>query len=157
MTLDWTPKCHCEIAGEGIEYNWGFSKLTYRRAPIRLKHNKESFFKLVHDCLDNKSVLNINRVRQCSKKARQYMLLYKAVRNINLDETNGSQPKVMLNKHSVLEDSMKLYRKLKQKKTRHRSVREYDIHSLEDEYNGCQSEESKEHLVLTLVKEMISN
>ena len=157
VTLDRTPKCHCEIAGEGIEYNWGFSKLAYRRAPIRLKRNKASFYKLVQTCLDNKGVLNIIRVRQCSKKARQYMLLYKAVKNIKLDEVDGIKTKEVLNKHSVLEESMKVYRKLKQKKTRHRSVREYDIHSLENEYKECQSEDSKEHLVLTLVKEMISN
>jgi len=26
-----TPKYHCELAGGGIEYSWGFAKLRYRR------------------------------------------------------------------------------------------------------------------------------
>ena len=42
-----------------------------------------------------------------------------------------------------------------QKKTRHRSVREYDIQSLEIESHKYQSEDSKEHIVRCLVKEMI--
>jgi len=26
FTLDRSPKCHCELAGEGIEYAWGCAK-----------------------------------------------------------------------------------------------------------------------------------
>ena len=26
VLVDWTPKCHCELAGEGIEYSWGCAK-----------------------------------------------------------------------------------------------------------------------------------
>jgi hypothetical protein len=29
MTVDRTPKCHCELAGEGIEYSWEFAKNYY--------------------------------------------------------------------------------------------------------------------------------
>ena len=32
VKVDRTPKCHPEIAGEGIEYAWGISKLVYRQA-----------------------------------------------------------------------------------------------------------------------------
>mmetsp|Transcript_8912 Transcript_8912/g.25093 ORF Transcript_8912/g.25093 Transcript_8912/m.25093 type:complete len:228 (-) Transcript_8912:166-849(-) len=31
--LDRTPKCHCEMAGEGIEYAWGCAKNYYRALP----------------------------------------------------------------------------------------------------------------------------
>ncbi len=30
VLVDHTPKCHCELAGEGIEYAWGCSKIYYR-------------------------------------------------------------------------------------------------------------------------------
>ena len=30
VTVDRTPKCHPELAGEGIEYAWGAAKLWYR-------------------------------------------------------------------------------------------------------------------------------
>jgi hypothetical protein len=28
VLVDWTPKCHCELAGKGIEYSWGCAKNT---------------------------------------------------------------------------------------------------------------------------------
>ena len=34
-----SPKYHCEIAGEGIEYSWGNSKAKYRR--IKVKDKKQ--------------------------------------------------------------------------------------------------------------------
>ncbi len=37
VTIDCTPKCHCEFAGEGIEYSWGCSKNEYRGKPINVK------------------------------------------------------------------------------------------------------------------------
>jgi len=29
-----TPKYHCEIAGEGVEYMWGYCKRLFRRVPL---------------------------------------------------------------------------------------------------------------------------
>jgi hypothetical protein len=37
VTVDHTPKCHCELAGEGIEYSWGCAKKYYRRLPLKEK------------------------------------------------------------------------------------------------------------------------
>ena len=34
-------------------------------------------------------MLSIDRVRSCSRKARDYMVLYKAVESLNLDEEDG--------------------------------------------------------------------
>ena len=82
VILDHSPKCHPEIAGEGIEYAWAFSKQEYRRSPITKKRKKQKCWELVKCCFDNKGVLNLKHMRLCSKKARQYMLLYKAVEAI---------------------------------------------------------------------------
>jgi hypothetical protein len=41
-----TPKYHCEIAGEGIEYLWGYGKQIYRRVPM-VQKKKKQFEKLV--------------------------------------------------------------------------------------------------------------
>jgi hypothetical protein len=43
VTIDRTPKCHPEMAGEGIKYNWGCAKGYYRRLPITEKRTKTSF------------------------------------------------------------------------------------------------------------------
>jgi hypothetical protein len=31
VVVDRTPKCHCKIAGEGIEYSWGLAKNHYQK------------------------------------------------------------------------------------------------------------------------------
>ena len=84
VMVDRTPKCHPEIAGEGIEYGWGLAKLKYRQSSITLKRGKELFRNLVRFCLDDE-VLSITRIRSHSKKAREYILLYKALKDIDID------------------------------------------------------------------------
>jgi len=43
VIVDRTPKCHCELAGEGVEYSWGCAKNEYRRKPLSLKRKKETW------------------------------------------------------------------------------------------------------------------
>ena len=106
VRLERSPKCHPEIAGEGVEYGWALSKVEYRRLPIARKKSKDGFLKLVRHCMDNKSILNLERMRACSRRAHQYMLLYKTVEMLNLDEANGTVDSPVLNKHSILEGSI---------------------------------------------------
>jgi hypothetical protein len=35
-----TPKFHCEVAGEGIKYDWGLSKRDYRSLPAHMMYAK---------------------------------------------------------------------------------------------------------------------
>ena len=163
VTLDRSPKCHPEIAGEGIEYDWVFAKLEYRRMPILLKRTKDSFWKLVNKCLDNNSVLNLTRMRLCSKKAWQYMKLYRSVERVGLFQDNGSGKNVILNKHSILEDSIKLYRKVLKNQKCHRRVHVTDVIAIEelekevnDRVSPANNEDSKEHLIRSLVMDMIT-
>jgi hypothetical protein len=39
----WTPKCHPEIAGKGIEYDWGCRKGFYCRLALSAKETKNKF------------------------------------------------------------------------------------------------------------------
>jgi len=41
--VDHMPKCHCELAGEGIEYSWGCSKNAYWQLPLSEKRGKQVF------------------------------------------------------------------------------------------------------------------
>ena len=43
VLVDRTPKCHCELAGEGIECSWGCAKNHYRRVSLKRKKSKDSF------------------------------------------------------------------------------------------------------------------
>ena len=125
-----------------------------RRAPIIAKRTKGKFLDLVQSCLDNSTVLNVKRMQKCSKRARQYMKLYAAVKSINLHDNNMG---LIQNKHSILEDSIKMYRKLQKKHKKHRGVSVCDMKTLEQNVNGhTKMSDSKEHLICTLVKEMVA-
>jgi hypothetical protein len=71
-----TPKYHCEMAGEGIEYAWGFVKKTYRKLPMSMKKKAVSFFKALRKCLEG---VDVDRARKFSRRARKYMLAYQAI------------------------------------------------------------------------------
>lgn len=68
-----SPKYHCELAGEGIEYSWGFAKKIFRRIPLIDKKGKVKFRRIV-----KKSLLEVtvDIMRKFSARARRYMLTY---------------------------------------------------------------------------------
>jgi hypothetical protein len=87
--VDRTPKCHPEMAGEGIEYSWGCAKGMYRRLPFKCKRNKNKFRESVKKSMDTTNVLTIERQRRFSKRARQYMLAYRSIA-VKKEENNES-------------------------------------------------------------------
>jgi hypothetical protein len=68
-----SPKYHCELAGDGIEYDWGLSKKIYRRLPYADKKGKSAFKETLVKCLKQ---VNVGHRRKFSAKARRYMLTY---------------------------------------------------------------------------------
>ena len=115
VTIDRTPKCHPELAGKGIKYAWAIAKLHYRKAPISDERTKAKFKILVEESTSIR-VLSINKIRACSRKARTYMKLYKAMEDIKMDDS------ALANKHGNMEDTIKLYSKMKKRSKTHRSV-----------------------------------
>jgi hypothetical protein len=120
VNIDRTPKCHLELAGEGVEYTWALAKLYYRNAPIHRKRRKESFRLLVNECLCTSGNLKIDKVQKCSRRARDYIVAYKAIKviqnkkNINKKTNHGSELKhdkktFEVNYH-LIEKAMKLYK-----------------------------------------------
>ena len=73
-----TPKCHAELAGEGVEYVWGGAKGEYRRLSLAQKRGKDNFKTSLYHCL-SEEVITIERVRKYARRARQYMMAYHAV------------------------------------------------------------------------------
>jgi hypothetical protein len=73
VKVDRTPKCHPEIVGEGIKYDWGCAKGVYHRLPLYQKKTKEKFRGSVRKCMDSTGVLTIERRRLFSKGAREYV------------------------------------------------------------------------------------
>ena len=71
-----TPKFHCELRGEGIEYAWAAAKAIMRMTPIREKKGRANFINLVWKCLCPSTVLTKERIRQFAARARAYVNTY---------------------------------------------------------------------------------
>ena len=84
-----TPKYHCELAGEGIEYMWGYMKWIYRR----IKKEKKSTKKIFEDCvkqLVHGNTVSAERIRQFSRRARRYVCAY-YVTHFGVDKGNAME------------------------------------------------------------------
>jgi len=73
MILLVSPKYHCEIAGEGIEYAWGLFKRWYRSISLENKKGKEKFEVEIKKCIRKVSKNHANRF---AARCRRYMLAY---------------------------------------------------------------------------------
>ena len=68
-----SPKYHCELAGEGVEYAWGFMKRHFRNLCLKEKKTKEKFNKAVRDSVELVSVKNLIMF---AGRCRRYMVTY---------------------------------------------------------------------------------
>ncbi len=89
ITMIRSPKCHPELAGEGIEYDWAVAKKFYRMMKMADKKTKEKCFKSVQASLDK---VDPKSRRSSSKRAREYMLAYDTLEAWKEDETRGQEP-----------------------------------------------------------------
>ena len=129
---DRSPVCHPEIAGEGIEFNWGCAKINYRSQPISKKRSKDNFHALVMESLGPK-ILTLTQCRSNARRARCYMLAYKA-----LEDTYSNDEKIPEKKeikdsarynHTLIEKCVSLFRK----RRTHRNALEFDKKYLKKE------------------------
>jgi hypothetical protein len=88
VKVDRTPKCHPEMAGEGVEYDWAAAKGFYRCLPICEKRSKAKFRESVTRCRDTQEVLTTDRQRMFSRRAREHMVAYHALDNHKDDKTD---------------------------------------------------------------------
>jgi hypothetical protein len=76
VIVDFTPKYHAEIAGEGVENGWGFSKKILRRLPLERKRDFDDFTHLVKETL---LMVDPERSRRFRRRCRKYMLAYTTI------------------------------------------------------------------------------
>ena len=122
VKVERTPKCHPEIAGEGIEYDWGCAKGVYRRLPISEKRTKIKFRESVEKSMDSTEVLTIERRRLFSKRAREYMLAYSILDKEEMGSSEGVEDADEKKPHMtayLIEKIVKQYKS-------HRSASDFD-------------------------------
>jgi hypothetical protein len=126
VIIDRSPKCHPEIAGEGIEYVWSLAKLKYRFMRIHEKRSRMAFHRAVKESTCPRNHLTVQRIRKCSKRARRYMLAYSAFNIIDAEESgssnSGNDDEDTMNNiltHKVIEKAIQTYK-------RHRTVDNID-------------------------------
>jgi glutamine synthetase type III len=73
VTVLLTPKCHAELAGEGIEYMWACSKSTYQNLSLKGKKGKENVNASVRHCL-SVQIDTVRRIRKFARCACQYLI-----------------------------------------------------------------------------------
>ena len=76
MKLLTSPKYHCEIAGEGIEFSWGLVKKRYRNIQLEETYTKEKFKLCVQKCI---ATVSKKHTQKFASKARCYMMAYKNI------------------------------------------------------------------------------
>ena len=110
-TMIKSPKCHPEVAGCGIEYCWGHSKIRFRNT-----WNSHVPTKLADDIFntftDDEAELPQERIFRYARMARDYIRGYKAIR----DAKAGN------NKTKVSEVTKELIEKMKKKYKSHRNI-----------------------------------
>ena len=83
-----TPKFHCELAGEGIECSWGVAKRFYRKQALSAKKSVAQFVSLVKKSM---SRVNMQMVRRFAHKARGCVLAHKHMRKLERDENTAGK------------------------------------------------------------------
>ena len=72
VMIEHTPKYHAEMAGEGVEYDWGCGKQRYRRQPLAQKRPLAKFRSTVAECFGI-AYLSLSIVRKTARRARGYI------------------------------------------------------------------------------------
>ena len=71
-----SPKYHCKLAGEGVEYVWAVMKKYYQSKPLEEKNTKQKFKKVVREAV---KCVRDTSVEKFSARCRRYMMA-----NLNL-------------------------------------------------------------------------
>ena len=118
-----SPKYHCDISGEGIEYSWVNSKYEYQQIKSSDKRFKRQFHKRVKECL-SRGYLDKKRVRINSRRAREYTVAY----FILSLEQNGEEGKSEFDLNEIKPCAVPASKieQMKQKVRTHRSAFDFD-------------------------------
>lgn len=128
ISVDRTPKCHPELAGEGIEYSWGAAKNHYRRLPMKDKKGKGNFRHSVSGAIAREGVLATDRIRKFSRRAREYIVAYKLLKlYLDKEAEDGGSDEDEWDEHELISKiSSKKIEDMKSSFKAHRCALDFD-------------------------------
>ena len=74
-----SPKYHCELAGEGVEYAWGMMKRYFRSLSLDKKNTKGKFEKVVRETVEG--CVSKKNMELFSARCQRYMMAYSCLNN----------------------------------------------------------------------------
>jgi hypothetical protein len=127
----YSPKCHPELAGVGIEYCFGYAKMRFRR-----EFNDAINANLYDNTIKSLNAVSLEKGWTFSRRSRDYLLVYRALEESGY-EANGEidltgAPKIS---HAKLEDMRKACKS-------HRNIHDIEIKFLTAELQ-CESEKKQ--------------
>jgi hypothetical protein len=121
-----TPKFHCEMAGEGIEYAWGVSKSIYRSMKLADKKSLSGFHNLVKNrCLSCRAI-PIESVRRFSHRARSYICAYYEYETTHANGIESTNRENGANEAVLPSLNYSLIQKMQRKFKVHRGALDFD-------------------------------
>jgi len=96
-----TPKCHCKLAGEGIEYAWACSKKKDRSILLENKRGKENFVSRVRSCISREHITR-ERAQKFAKRARRYIMGYHVLHQQQSNENSSGDNSSMGSKNEAI-------------------------------------------------------
>ena len=83
-TVERTPKCHRELAGEGIKYTWGRAKSQYHMLKFKYKRGLIILLKSLWHCISH-DIITTELFGKYSANSRPYMKSYHSLRDSKLN------------------------------------------------------------------------
>ena len=121
-----SPKYHCELACEGIEYSWGNAIYMYRIIKAANKRRKHDFQLCVEKSLCRETSLSIDRVRKNSRRAREYIEYMVAYLILSIESDGENRTSFELRELKPCAVSSSKIEQMKQNVRTHRSAVDFD-------------------------------
>jgi hypothetical protein len=99
------PKCHCKLAGEGIEYAWACSKNKHWSILLENKRGKDYFVSSIRSCISTEHITK-ERAQKFARRARRYIMdyhmLHQQQSNENSSRDNSSSSSCCNSKNEAI-------------------------------------------------------
>ncbi len=125
IQVDQSPKCHCEVAGNGIKNTWACNKNHHWCFLLEQKHGKEKIMNIVRLCMTREG-LTREKVQKNAKRVRRYILGYNLLWKIKQGIIQSSDSQEDLSRENKLAVTPSKLEQMVKKFKAHRCAMDFD-------------------------------